>query len=130
VGCVAFASVVVSATPSSEGLPEWTDWASFGLDVFGALAILLAGFFAWWKFFKGRTFKYRLEPTVTGELVSARDVEAIRARLVLKNTGASRVKFGRPSMGVHVATVRREAWGGAKAPAWGQLDDGAGSSRA
>ena len=98
-------------------LPDWTDWTSFWFDVAQALAVLLAGGFAYWKFFKGRTFRYRLELTVEGELVAAQSgEEGIRTRVVLKNTGLANVPFG--TRMVRVSTVSRAGWGEKKVPAW------------
>ena len=67
------------------------DWISAALALVQIAAIVLGALWAYYKFFKGRIFHKRAEPSVEGSLVSYGWSYAIRAKLSLKNTGSSDV---------------------------------------
>jgi hypothetical protein len=65
------------------------DWISAALNIVQIAAIVIGAVWAYWKFFKGRIFHKRAEPTVEATLVTANSSYAIRARVILKNTGSA-----------------------------------------
>jgi hypothetical protein len=60
-----------------------------------AVAILVGGFWAYFKYFKGRTFLPQLELTVSGTQIVHSDAKFLIARMTIKNIGLSKVTFGR-----------------------------------
>jgi hypothetical protein len=65
------------------------DWIDAALHLVQAAAIIIGGVWAYYKFFKGRTFNRRAEVTVSASLITADPPHAIRARATLKTTGGS-----------------------------------------
>ena len=66
-----------------------------------------------WKFAKGRTFKHRAELSVEGELLSSADKHAIRARVLLRNTGLTKIPLRGKFVRLHAmasATWRDGNW--------------------
>lgn len=59
-----------------------------------ALGIILGGIWVYYRFFRERVFKIRLELDVSAELVKLDKNVFIRAKLKIKNTGLSRIDFG------------------------------------
>jgi hypothetical protein len=112
-------SVTPALFDDASSLPDWTGWVSVAQNGVQILALVVGAAFAYWKFFRGRTFHRRLEPTVNGERVAADSVEAIRARVTLKNTGASNVPLHRKAL--RVFAVGPDGWGTTKTPEWERL---------
>jgi hypothetical protein len=65
------------------------DWISAALALVQIAAIVIAALWAYYKFFRGRIFHKRAEPTVEGTLVCAGEAYGVRVKLALKNTGSS-----------------------------------------
>ncbi len=73
------------------------------------LAIAIAGAWAYYFYFRGRTFRPRLEPVVTGEIVKLNTDYFIIATSTVKNVGLSRVTLDRRGTGVKLSTFDGEA---------------------
>ena len=56
-------------------------------------SVIAGGVWAYFKFAKGRTFEDRLNPTVSGKLVSIRGSVFLIATIRLQNVGLSRIAF-------------------------------------
>jgi hypothetical protein len=65
------------------------DWISAALGLVQIAAIIIGALWAYYKFFRGRIFHKRAEPTLEGMLVGAGDSYGVRVKLTLKNTGSS-----------------------------------------
>jgi hypothetical protein len=92
-----------SPTPNEKTSPELTGSPSPGVnakprmiwqvntsevkDLATVLGILLGGFWAYFKFFKGRTFKARLEPRVTGKIIDQGNISTLIVSMEIKNVG-------------------------------------------
>lgn len=95
------------------------DWVGAVLSIVQIVAIVVAAGWAYSKFVRGRTFARRLEPSIEGELLRAGDAEAIRARVALRNTGASDIPLH--AKAIRVYAVGDEGWGDEKVPTWTRL---------
>ena len=77
------------------------DWATTHeatgsiVDVFQVLALIAGGWWAYFKFIKGRTFKESLPPAVAGRFVSLDGVVHLIASIQVKNVGSSKIDFDR-----------------------------------
>lgn len=67
------------------------DWISAALNIIQIAAIVIGALWAYYKFFKGRIFHRRAEPTVEASLVTATSSYAVRVRVSLENTGSTDV---------------------------------------
>jgi hypothetical protein len=65
------------------------DWISAALDLVQIAAIIVGALWAYYKFFRGRIFHKRAEPTVEASLLQTGSSFAIGAHVSLKNTGSS-----------------------------------------
>lgn len=65
------------------------DWISAVLALVQIAAIVIGALWAYYKFFRGRIFHKRAEPTVEPTLVRLGTSYAVRAKLTLENTGSS-----------------------------------------
>jgi len=65
--------------------------AQVAADLAQVAAVVVGGFWAYWKFFRGRTFRYRAELSVSGEFLTLGNAGALRITADLRNTGLSRI---------------------------------------
>jgi hypothetical protein len=68
----------------------WTDWADGLASVAQALAIVVGGLWAYFKFLRGRTFASRAELGVAAARLPG-DVPALKVTATLKNAGLSKL---------------------------------------
>ncbi len=61
------------------------------LAIAQALAIVVGGAWIYFKFIRGRTFAPRAELDIDAELLAIGDLQVIRAKVALKNTGLSKL---------------------------------------
>ena len=77
------------------------DWATTNdftgsiQDLVQVIAFCAAGWWAYFKFIKGRTFQESLTPSVRGRFVSLDGVVYLVATILIKNVGSSRIDFDR-----------------------------------
>ena len=64
-------------------------------DFVQVLALLAGGWWAYFKFVKGRTFQESLTPAVTGRFVSLDGAVYLVATIQIKNVGSSKIDFDR-----------------------------------
>jgi len=69
------------------------DFAEASANVTQSLALIAGGVWAYFKFAKGRTFRDRLNPTVSGKLVSIDGSVFLIGTIQLQNVGLSRISF-------------------------------------
>jgi hypothetical protein len=72
---------------------SWVDTADGLASIAQALAILVGGLWAYFKFFRGRTFARRAEVTLATSGASSSAEEVIRVDITLRNTGASKIEL-------------------------------------
>lgn len=75
---------------------DWTrtkDFTEAFINVTQSLALIAGGIWAYFKFAKGRTFRDRLSPTVSGKFVSIDEAVFLIVTTHLKNVGLSRIGF-------------------------------------
>jgi hypothetical protein len=80
--------------PDSTGLgfvQSWTDYTALLESVLTSLAILAGGVWAYFHYFKGRTFHERLEPSITGEILDQQSYSLLRITLKVCNVGLSKI---------------------------------------
>ena len=73
---------------------DWTrtkDFAEAFASVTQSLALIAGGVWAYFKFAKGRTFRERLTPTLTGRFVSIDECVFLVITMQFKNVGLSRI---------------------------------------
>lgn len=64
-------------------------------DLLTILGIVVGGLWAYFKFFKGRTFKPRLELKVSGKIITFGNVQSLAVLMEIKNIGLSQVYLDR-----------------------------------
>ena len=69
------------------------DFTEAFANVTQTLALIAGGVWAYFKFAKGRTFRDRLSPTLSGKLVSIDGSVFLIVTIQLKNVGLSRIAF-------------------------------------
>jgi hypothetical protein len=75
---------------------DWTRTKAFTealVNVSQSLALIAGGVWAYFKFAKGRTFRGRLTPTVSGRFVSIDECVFLVITMQFKNVGLSRIAF-------------------------------------
>src|SRR5262245_45373415 len=87
------------------------DIAAIVNDCAQILALIFGAAFAYFKFLRGRTFKYRAEVQVSGELVRFRGEPAIRVHVKATNSGLSKIPL-HPQGGawIEVSTLLSSNW--------------------
>jgi hypothetical protein len=67
--------------------------ASLLSNLVTAVAVLIGGFWAYFKFFKGRTFSLRATIETSGTWCTVDERHLLRFRVILKNTGSSKFTY-------------------------------------
>jgi hypothetical protein len=86
-------AVAASPAPTPPGPTDWHKTIDSSQKLISALAIIVGGVWAWLKFFRGRTFRSRLELTVSGKIVMSGTTSFLKATMEMKNVGLSQVKL-------------------------------------
>ena len=87
---VAVLNALKAQTPST---PEWVRWLDAADKIIKIVGILVGAVWAYYKFVKGRMFRPRLEPSVSGETFRKNDRDYLIASIALKNVGTSKVEI-------------------------------------
>jgi hypothetical protein len=91
---------------------DWTNAkAIFDIlkNVAEIIAIGMAGAWAYFNFFKGRTYKTRLEPKISGKLISKNGSDYLVITAQLKNIGLSDVEIAQKGSAIRVFKYGAEA---------------------
>jgi hypothetical protein len=72
-------------------------------------ALVIGGFWAYYKFFKGRTYRDSLNLVVSGQLRAIEGRAYLTATAYIKNVGLSNVKINKEGSGLRVFIYRPEA---------------------
>lgn len=79
------------------------------VDILGtsvtAVALIIGGVWAYFKFVKGRTYRPRLEVGLFGQWRSVDDKHLVQARITVKNIGASVVTLLQEGTGLRVSVL-------------------------
>jgi hypothetical protein len=68
------------------------------------LALLAGGVWGYYKFFKGRVFRIRLEPTISGRVLPLNNSTYLLVTISLKNVGLSKVDLEQEGTGLRLST--------------------------
>ena len=72
-------------------MTNWTDWADAVAALTQALAILLGGLWAYFKFVRGRTFAHRLELGIDASTVATAQGTGLKVTATVKNVGLTKL---------------------------------------
>jgi hypothetical protein len=98
-------------------LDSATDWISAWAALIQALAILVGGVWAYYKFVRGRTFAPRAEVRVHGKLLADGSTRGISVAASLQNPGETRLPIRAPI--VTADAVLQDGWGAP--PKWKEV---------
>jgi hypothetical protein len=98
---VAAQTMPVSATPTN--LESTSKITGIIESVLKDVALIVGGLFAYWKFFMGRTFQPRLEPSVSASARVEENQTSLSVVCKLKNVGLSRVDLDREASVLRVS---------------------------
>lgn len=99
-----FAAQILTPSPSQSAQPpasqpspspnsDWSKTIDSSQKIITALGIIIGGLWAYIKFFRGRTFRPRLELTNVGKVIRTGPIECLLVKVQLKNVGLSIVKL-------------------------------------
>ena len=74
-------------------------------NVFTIVAIISAGVWAFFHYFKGRTFKPRLELTISGQLQDNDSSKYLITKVRLKNVGLSKLEIKQRGTGMRIISL-------------------------
>jgi hypothetical protein len=86
---------IVSHFLSATGWTKAKDITDVLLNIVQMAAFIAGGWWAYFKFIKGRTFKESLVPAVRGKFVSIDDIQFLIVTTQIKNVGLSKIEFNR-----------------------------------
>jgi hypothetical protein len=92
------------------GLDDLEKLSNIARNFAQVLAFLVGGAWAYLKFVKGRTFKYRAEIEITASLYSFDEEPAPVVEVTLKNTGLSRIPLSENQALVHWDWLPSSRW--------------------
>lgn len=74
--------------------------------LFTIIGILAAGTWTYFNFFKGRTYRLRLEPKIFGQFFSNNGRNYLISTIQLKNVGLSKIKIQQKGSGLRILSFR------------------------
>jgi len=74
-------------------------------NIFTIIAIISAGIWAFFHYFKGRTFKPRLELRISGEIQKNDDSKCLITKVCLKNVGLSKLEIKQRGSGMRIISL-------------------------
>jgi hypothetical protein len=113
---------MLQAPPPSGGLdPLFKDWVDVADKLVSILAIVGAGLFAYFKFFKERVYRPRLEPVVSSQFIATDRRQFLKVRATVKNTGLSKVDISLEPSYLRVFGATRISPTMADEPVWDNI---------
>lgn len=94
-----------SPSPTPQDASGWHKIIDSLQKLITALAIIVGGFWAWLKFFRGRTFRSRLELMVSARIVMSGSNKFLKATTQMKNVGLSQVKLKKDAIYLDVFLI-------------------------
>jgi len=92
----------IYAQDSNQALDNWEKLTGTAEHLATVAAIILGALIAYYQFLRGRVFRPRLEPTVSGRIERLDGIDYLIVTLQLKNVGTSRVVIRRESSGLNM----------------------------
>lgn len=92
----------IYAQDSNQALDNWEKLTGTAEHLATVAAIFLGALIGYYKFLRGRVFRPRLEPAVSGRMERLDGIDYLIVTLQLKNVGASRVVICRQSSGLNI----------------------------
>ena len=83
-----------------------------------SLALIVGGAWAYLKFLRGRTFAYRADITLAGEVVDLGQWPAVMAHLAFTNTGLSKLPLKQGGKVIHLYGTPATEWAPPAEPEW------------
>lgn len=93
---------------TSSGLTTVKDLADIIGTLVTALAVVIGGFWAYFKFIKGRTYRPHVEVRQAGEWLGPRGSLGLKATVSLKNIGAAKVELRQKGTGLRISRLADE----------------------
>lgn len=85
------AGVPASPSPTPSGANDWNKTIDSSQKAITGLAVIIGGIWAWLKFFRGRTFRSRIELAVSAKIIMSGNNKFLKATMEMKNVGLSQV---------------------------------------
>jgi hypothetical protein len=96
----------------------WVETAKGVGDIVQAVAILVGGIWAYFKFVRGRTFAYRGQLSIEGKWVQRGSFSAVHAHVIFENTGASQIPLSDKVKIVRAYATTAANWEGGHGVDW------------
>ena len=105
--------------PEVAAAPQWAEVAKGAAAVAQTCAIVVGGIWAYFKFFRGRTFAKRLELSVAGTRLKQNEHEAILIKATMRNAGLAVVRLSDVVRVAYVYGIRASEWAPEEGINWG-----------
>ncbi len=96
--------VLVALMLQADELSSVDTWASIAQKTAATVAIVVGGGWAYFKFVRGRTFRRRLELTISGEVRRRPGVVYLLTNSTVKNIGLAKFEINHEKSGLRVMT--------------------------
>ena len=108
IGELTQALVTIAQSPQSGYLPTLQAWADIVQKTAATVAIVGTAGWAYFKFVRGRTFRRRVELTISGEVRRGQGVVYLLTNSTAKNIGLSKFEIDHEKSGLRVMTHASE----------------------
>ena len=98
------ALVAIAQSPQGGALPTLQAWADIAQKSAATVAIVGTAAWAYFKFVRGRTFRRRLELTISGEVRRGPGIVYLLTNSTVKNIGLSKFEIDHEKSGLRVMT--------------------------
>lgn len=92
----------------SQRLNDFKTLVEIGGNIVEAMAILVGGIWAYFRFVKGRTCRMRTEISLSGEWIVVNGLDLLQTRVSIKNIGSSKVGLIQRGTGLRVSVLSEE----------------------
>jgi hypothetical protein len=104
-------SLALSATLRVEVVDTWATWLQAAAAAFTAAGLIAAGFWALFRFRRGRTFMPRCSIELGCAATSIQGKTALQVNVTIKNCGDSRVRFQPTDISrIEISSVNIDEW--------------------
>ena len=87
---------------------EWNIVLGVVQKVLASMGIIAGAFWAYFHYFRGRTYKPRLETSIAGKIVKQKEILFLIVRIKIKNVGLSKIDIKKTGSGMRIIGIEQK----------------------
>ena len=91
------------------GLQDWDTTIGIAQKILTIIGIIVGAIWTYFHYFRGRTYRPRLETSITGELLKENKNLLLVAKIRIKNVGLSKIDIKQNGSGMRVSALEKKS---------------------